>query len=336
MTTDEWRKRCILISFLSLFTVLSIGAVPVRGIVVKNIKLEIKQDQILSLEFMADEIAVLSLLGESRFLEAIQVELVLSEALKRYSDSFALEIYSEIKPSPKMGIGDYTGKKVFSSVLPFSNRIYMKVPMVGAEEDTSSIPGESLGSAESLHPSQFPIFIVVHSISKGLPSSALTRNFFLSFKPEVANEGLLELGIVLPEGFEEASFTLLLDENAVELENMPVLLTAGTHTLRVVSEVFKAETASFAVNPGQVTKLDIPLESDISYVTIESLEGAVVYLDGEKIILVLSRKKQLTEGEHTIRFKLDRYSVTKKFSVERGKNYTISLELDIQVREESE
>ena len=74
MTTDKWLKRCIIIFLLSLFTVLTVSAVPVRGIVVKNIKLEIKQEKILSLEFMADEIAVLSLLGESRFLEAIQVE----------------------------------------------------------------------------------------------------------------------------------------------------------------------------------------------------------------------------------------------------------------------
>jgi len=41
----------------------------------------------------------------------------------------------------------------------------------------------------------------------------------------------------------------------------------------------------------------------------------------------------VTEGQHTVIIREGDYSLTKKFSVERGKSYKVSLFLDILVQE---
>ena len=354
MTSNRSAAICSTLFCFLLYVAAAAGADPIRGIIAQEIRLDAGTELQVSAELRADEMAVLHLVGEIRFLEGIELELVLSEVLKRYSDGFAVSLYSDIKPAPVSGVGDYTGKEVFYSVLPHANRFHIGIRLPGVDpfglpsqegptsaDQTPSPSGETaegmkelLGVTFPIPPDQFPLLLVIQSISKGLPSTALTRDFFLAFQPLIARRGLLKLSLEIPEGFEEEAVHLFLDDEPMVEIPEELELDSGIHTVRVVSEVFKPQSASFAMSPAQTVDLSVPLELAVSFITVESLEGAVIYLDGEKLDLAPGQRKQLTEGEHTIRFKLDRYSVTKKFSVEAGMNYTIALGLDVQVKQE--
>jgi hypothetical protein len=106
---------------------------------------------------------------------------------------------------------------------------------------------------------------------------------------------------------------------------------SGLHELSVESAVFKPATTNFVLAPGQSQLIEISLEPRVSTLTLESLEGATVYLDGKK---VSQKKLKLPGGNHTIRFKLGEYSVSKTFQVEEGKHYRLSLVFDIGLKED--
>jgi len=326
-------KLCLVC--LSLFLAAIAGSADqFRALVVERMELDTRPELVLSMEIRADETAIIDIAGETQFLEGVLVEILLSDILKRYSEGFALTVYADIDPAPAKGMGQYEGREVFFSVLPFASRIRLGIPVEATNRERFGPEEELFGLTDAVRAARFPVLLAVQSISKGLPADALTRNFFLTAQPLVEDKGLVRLALLRPEGFEDAAAELLLDDEPLVDLSDAVEVAAGVHTIQVRSEVFKPLTTTFSLPAAQSIELELPLEPSVSYVTLEGLEGAVAYLDGEKVELLPGERKQLTEGEHTIRFKIERYSVTKKFTVEAGNDYTISLNLEIQVRQD--
>ena len=190
-----------------------------------------------------------------------------------------------------------------------------------------------LGVASVIKPGSFPVIVTIQPIIKGVPDTVFERKVFLNTKMDIEKKGLLDVALIKPAGFEKESASILLDEREVKAEEFPLELPSGLHKIAVVSEVFKPKTMNFALNPGQETTLEVALEPGISTLSIESLDGATVYLDGKKLGLEAGGPIELTDGSHTIRFKLGDYSISKTFSVVRGKNYNLSLTFDIELKE---
>ena len=69
------------------------------------------------------------------------------------------------------------------------------------------------------------------------------------------------------------------------------------------------------------------------FFNIEPLEGAAIFLDGVKIDVYQGQRIVLTTGEHTIRFKLGNYSISKRFTTVLGSDYEISFFFDIDIKE---
>jgi hypothetical protein len=313
---------------------MSVHSEHIRGLVTQEIQLNVHQEQELSLEMTANELIVIALGGSTRFIRGIQIDVVLSDVLKRYSDSFGLSIYYDIEPRPHRGMRAFTGRKAFFSVLPFTNKSYAKIPLTEGQQ-TGAMPPGMLGITEVIKPSGFPLILTIQPIMKGVPDSVMNRKIFFTIRLDIEKRGLLDVNLIKPPGFEKEEAAILLDEEQVKTKDFPLELPSGLHKIAVVSDVFKPTTMNFALTPGQETILEIVLEPSISTLTIESIEGATVYLDGEKLSLSDSRggRIQLTEGSHTIRFKLGEYSISKTFTVIRGKNYNVSLVFDIEMNE---
>lgn len=327
--------RRIPIIFTLLVLTLPVHSEHIRGLVTQEIPLKVEHDSEMSLEMTANELTVIELSGNTRFLKSIQIEVILSDVLKRYSDSFGLSIYYDIDPHPRKGMKTFSGKKAFFSVLPFTNKSYVKIPVTEGQKSSPVSPG-MLGVADVIKPDSFPLILTIQPIMKGVPDSVFDRKVFLNTKMDIEKKGLLDVILIKPAGFEKKSASILLDEEKTDLTEFPLELPSGLHKIAVVSSVFKPTTMNFALNPGQETTLEVALEPSISTLSIESLEGATVYLDGKKLGLDSARggSIELTEGSHTIRFKLGEYSISKTFSVMMGKNYSLSLLFDIELKED--
>ena len=306
----------------------------IRGEVTRELGLKVEQGFELGFELRAEEIAVIKLGQSARFLTGLNIEIIIPDALKRYSDSFGFAVYHNIEPEPRKGMRAFVGEQTLFSTLPHSNKAVIKIPLETEQIPTAAAKPGAIVAATPLKLSAFPLVLTIQPIMKGIPDSMFSRKFFITVKQELAKRGLLDLRIVKPEGFEDVEIAAILDDQEISLSEMPLELDSGLHKLLVNSDSFKPATTSFALNPGQISSLELILEPNISTLSIESLEGASVFLDGRKLSRNESGRIQLTEGVHNIKFKLGDYSVSKKFTVVDGKNYSISLLFDIALSEE--
>ena len=326
-------KRACFVLALTILPLL-VSADYIGGIVTQDYTLEVKAGFELNLNMTTSEIILLRLPEETRFLRGLQIEVVLSDELKRYADSFGIGIYSDIDPPPHKNERSFRGKNAFFAVLPYSNRSYVRLPVVADSETAGSETPGTLGTASVVLPSSFPILITIQPIMKGIPDPVSNRKFFLTVKQDIEKKGLMDLKLVKPQGLDREEVVVYLDDKTIDSLTFPLVLDSGLHTLRVTSDVFKNEIVNFALNPGEAKDLAIVLQPAFSTLAIESLEGVAVYLDGKKILPGFGERIQLTEGEHTIRFKLGDYSISRKFTVIKGKNFSISLLFDIKFKED--
>ena len=85
---------------------------------------------------------------------------------------------------------------------------------------------------------------------------------------------------------------------------------------------------------GKTSLVDIDLEETITQLTIDAPSGAELFLDGEKLTNGISFPISISEGSHLVRAKIADHSVSKKFVVQKGKHYHLSIIFDIIINED--
>jgi hypothetical protein len=323
--------KTVAIFFLLITFSLWLHGEHVRGPVNQEIPIRVQHDFEVNLEVEMGELVVVDIEDDPRFLKGIEVELVLSEAIKRYADSLGVFVYYDIEPSPNQGMEAFTGKRAFFSVLPFVSSSVLRIPTTGSNPSSAGRPTNLMGTSKVIGPSDFPIILTVQPIMKGVPDSVLARKVFFNVRSDVAKRGVLDLKVLKPADFVQEPVSIRLDDREVQDSEFPMELDSGLHKLSLISDIFKPAMMNLILLPGQTQAIVIELEPNISTLVIESLEGATVYLDGKK---VSKSRVQLSEGNHTIRFKVGEYSISKTFNVEKGKSYNVSLLFDIKLEED--
>jgi 5-hydroxyisourate hydrolase-like protein (transthyretin family) len=305
----------------------------IMGTVSSELHIKTVQDLEYDLQLEPDELVAVYLDDNSEFLDNINIEFNISDSLKNYADGFIFTVYSNISREPHENMSGLSGTQIFMSTLPYMNRSYVIIPIEENESDT--IPG-MLGITPPLETSDFPVIIQVQPVIKGLPEMLFTEKILFTFTPKLEKKGILNLTINKPEGYGNSDITVLLDDEEVSLSSFPMILRSGIHSIKVRSDVFNEENISVAITPGNTEYVEVNLEQSISTLTfnIEPLEGASIYLDGEKIEVYQGQRIVLTTGEHTVRFKIGDYNVSKGFTTELGTNYEISLFFDIHIKED--
>lgn len=121
--------------------------------------------------------------------------------------------------------------------------------------------------------------------------------------------------------------TVLLDGNSTgkttpcTLEEIP----SGSHTITLQKEKYAPRQLLATVTDGNITELSSNLEARFATVTITTLLGAEIYLDGQRIG-TYSCTEDLMEGYHDVEVKLVHHkNATKQFKVEVGQDLAIDL-----------
>ena len=78
--------------FLSL-VLISVYPENVRGLIVDEAHIKSVSGYEQTLEIALEEAAAIYIEGNSQFLTALQIELILSSTMKKYSDSFGIAVY---------------------------------------------------------------------------------------------------------------------------------------------------------------------------------------------------------------------------------------------------
>ena len=128
-------------------------------------------------------------------------------------------------------------------------------------------------------------------------------------------------------------YSLTIDGQQVIPDSAGFELSAGIHTLSITSNHYEEVNKTFGIGKGQTTMVEIALKRLVPTLIFEAPDTAQIFLDGQKLDPVPTKPLPVTEGSHTVIIRVGNYSLTKKFAVERGRSYKVSLFLDILVQE---
>jgi len=331
------KSRARVLAFLGAILCLPAFGDNIRGLVVEEVRLASDAGYEKTVAIALEEAAAVHLEGDTRFLRGVRLELRLSNLLKQHFDSFALAVYSDLAPEPRLNMKSFQGKRVFFQYMPYLNRVYLFIQFAGMEGPEEDLPAGTFRF--EIAREDFPILVAVLPLMKGIPDTVAESKFFLTAKPVLEKKGLFELILRYPPGMEDEPVTVFLNERELETvkggtANGKRELAAGLHTLRIQSAAFRQVSASFTIESGKTSTLEIVLEKLASLLSIEAPQNAEVYLDGEKITDFAARRFPVEEGGHQVRIKIGDYSLTKKFTVQQGRDYHISCVFDILIGED--
>lgn len=310
-----------------------LGADPVRALVVEVLRLPAQGGPERAVELTLEEAAVVELPADSAYITGIEIELVLSNLLKKYFDSYALAVYADLRPTPDPAVRFYEGRRVLLQQVPFLNRVNVHLP-VGEPPSREPLPVGAYRLETPLQPADFPILLTMLPLGKGVPEAVSNSKFYFSIRPVLRRQGLVEIRLRYPAGRESEQVFLYVDDRRLPALNGPLELDSGMHQLRVGSEAFREVNLSFAVESGKSTVVEVNLEEVLGQLSIDAPQGAEVYLDGEKLPGKTPLTLPVAEGAHLIRVKMADQSVSKKFVVQRGRHYHLSVVFDIIVVED--
>lgn len=296
-----------------------------------NIRGEINEVLNVSTDKIESNFKIFDLTGvtisQNPFIEGLELTLTIPDDLLKFRDSFMLNIYYKLNSKPDTNVKSYTGNLLLSEVLPVSKKMFISIPITN-KSNNDIIPGSII--TKLLNYSDLPLLLSINPVMKGIPSTVLSSMFKIEVIPVLSNKGILELNINGADS--NTSYKILIDGKEILL-NTKFTLEEGIHQINIESDKFKEISSSFVISRGTVTKLNLTLEQIISTVEFEAPEGSVIILDGKKIVTFQGTSLKLDPGEHVVRMELDDYDLSKKFNVDLGKKYKISLFLDILIQE---
>jgi hypothetical protein len=306
----------------------------IRGPVVEKLMLTSDSDFQKQIALSWDEITYITLNPNNLFLKGIQIEIALSENLKHFADSFAIVIYDQLSGDPKIGTSELIGKKVFFQVLPVINKLFIKIPIEKSSYNSKNLAIGTYALSEPVKQKDFPVCFVIQSIMKGIPNKVYNSKFHVIITPDLEKKGIAEINIRKPKGMENESIDILIDGETIEENPTKQVMETGIHTITIKSLQFKEENTSFTIESGKSIKVNIDLEYQNTALIIDAPKVIEIFIDGGKIDFKPKTEIPIIEGEHTIMFKIENQTISRKINVKNGKKYSISLFFDVEIKED--
>jgi hypothetical protein len=285
----------------------------------------------------AERLAAIAINQQLSFLEGIQLEIRVPEAVRSAGGGFAVYLYESVQPPPSPGVESYRGRRVFFRPIPVASRFFVTIPVsrehqLRATADTFLVDGV-------VATERFPVVMSILPVMKGIPAAAMRADFTVTAKPLLLDIGAARLRITDPAGadiLESAGslreFQLFLNGERIDYREEPIILAPGLHRLSLESTRYENQRLTFGVERGTISEVEVQLQEPRSAVRFDAPDGVTLFVDGEEVDH-RAQDFSLGAGEHTVMFQIGEYTVSKRFAVEPKKSYEISLTLDILINE---
>jgi hypothetical protein len=314
------------------------GQSQVRGTVTSELVVEPSQTEGVSARMRATSLAAVSVNQQLSFLEGIQLEIKVPQAVREIGGGFAVYIYDNVTPPPAAGENEYVGRRVFFRPVPVASRFFVTIPV--SAEHTLRPTADAFLIDRVISPDRFPVLMTILPVMKGIPDSAMRADFGVTAKPLLLDVGAARLQVIDPDGADILAsadslreFDLFLDGEPLDYGAGPILLAPGLHRLSLESTRYENQRLTFGVERGSISEVQLQLQEPRSAVRFAAPEGVTLFVDGEEVDH-RAPDFSLPTGEHTVTFQIGEYTVSKKFAVEPKKSYEISLSLDILINED--
>lgn len=315
------------------FTALLAGALDAetfRTTVAGKVELSVDKAEGASAILSFVDALVVSLEGDKRFLRGIELDIRVPPAYLKYRGSLAAAFYAPLSAAPHAGVADLDAERVGFEVLPAKLQVVYHIPL-RRNHGLKTTPYVTVATG-TIAPSSFPLLFRITPVIKGLPEEMESLRFQVTAKPILADEGAVRVALKYPEKLKDKPLVLLVDDAVVAEPTKELVLSAGEHALTVLSDHYRNENRRFAVERGRVVELAVELQDPTPIMTLEAPENAAVFVNG---VPVADPRKPfaLEPGEHEIKFVIGDYAVVRPVSVLRGRNYRVSLSVDVTVTE---
>ena len=320
--------------FLAALIAVRLNGEQIRGSVVIA---DHDRNEPYAIEIGMEEIAILQLGADSRFIEGLRLEFQVPRGARLYPGSLGLYLYKAISPEPRIKLMSLQAERVFFLPVPNAARFFVTVPLQPEHgfRGTADTYVTSIVARDD-----FPLAATVLPISKGISGETAAARFMIRVDPVIRNLGGFRLVIRSPEGDpllpsaeQVEEFTLRLNEDRLIYGEDEQLMVPGLYRIRLDSERYEHEQLTFGVERGQLTEVALRLREPESIIRFEAPAGAELFVNGESVAHE-EQEFTLPPGEHTVLFRVGNYTVSRRLVVEPKKNYAISLDLGILIEED--
>lgn len=326
MKQSRFRQRTIVCLMLLLLSGLYAESFRVRKTAVAVLE---TTDVAAKASLGFNDVLALTLPANRDYLQGIELEFKIPSEMLTFKHCIGFSFYADVTPPPDVSTIDYTGNRLFIDTIPSRLSMVLQIPAQGA----SPIPDTPYARILPLliGPKDSVLFLRLQPIMKGLPDNVEELVFEVTIKSVCENNGKLNLHFIYPDK-NRKDITVFIDEKPVGDYAKPISVTTGMHYLAVTSDAYRTEVRTFAIEQAKTTTMDITLMDTAPALIITAPDNAAVYLDNVKI--TLSKDPVIVQqGEHTIKFVVGDYEVSKTLSVINGKTYNVSLTVDVQLSE---
>jgi len=274
---------------------------------------------------------LINLANETRFLRGIEIDISAPQAWLSYRGSLVMAVYNKLMPRKADGPADLNGSRIAFEPLPGKLQIIYQIP-IRQSHGLRTTPYITVPTGV-VPVDTFPVLFRFSPAVKGLNDELESMLFNISVRPILSNEGAVRLIPHYPPQLRGKPFILLIDDNVVENVFEQHVLKEGEHHLVILSEDYRNESRRFIVEKAKILDLYIELQDTTPLIIFEGPENAVIFLDN--VPISRSREPVAVEpGQHEAKFQISDYTVTRTLTVQRGKTYRVSLEVDLNIHEE--
>lgn len=319
-----------ILTVLFACTVLSAGFADtfrVRSMTTLTINTQIPEWQTVQLGYN-DSLGIL-FSEPTTFLKGVEIEVKIPQEIIEYQNSMAWGLYKNILPKPLSTIIDYQGEKLVLQPLPSRLTFVLQIPL---KPKHGLKTGPYATVLPFIHnPAEGALLFRLLPVMKGLPDNIDKLTFVTRIKPILTEEGGLNLNIIHPEK-EKQPISIRIDEVLITNPDNLHILSPGSHNVSIVSDSYRNEVRVFTVESARITTLSVEMQDTAPQILLIAPENTRIEINN--IEVDSSREPRIMEpGEYSIRFTIGDYELVKQITVEKGKNYTVSLLIDIQVSE---
>ncbi|MFQ3620794.1 MAG: hypothetical protein SNJ78_07600 [Spirochaetales bacterium] len=271
-------------------------------------------------------------LGEDLDLvSGIELAVEIPPDLLSYSGTVALYIYRNVSPELKREVESYKGELLHFKPFLQERKVFIHIPLFSR---AGFLPApDTVDLDRPLDRSSFPLVFTFLPIMKGIPDPVWRAEFKARVRPLFKDLGKIRFTIKGPSGpLPLDQLRVYMNDELVSLKEPTLTVKPGIKNFRIETEGFPPFLTTAAVERGKEITIDATFIKKEAALRINAPAGTSIYIDGN-LMTYKSPEITIEAGEHTFTFRLGDYQISKRFYLEQGKSYSISLYLDILINE---
>ena len=263
------------------------------------------------------------------FIRGVEIEIKIPQDILSYQNGMAFGLYRQIQPVPSPTSIDYQAEQITLQALPSKMSFVLQIP-INRKGTLKSGPYSTV--LQYVHdPSKGPLLFRLLPIMKGLPDNIENLKFIVKIKPILTDEGGMLLKVAYPDD-PAKPVSVRVDENLVTSPDDVCVISPGNHHLSIVSDDYRNEVRVFTVESARVTELNVHMQDTTPHLQLVAPVNTRITVDSKPVENIRD-PFVIESGDHTILFKIGDYELSKQIVVEKGKDYTVSMIIDLTVTE---